>query len=63
MARCEGQGMADDVRALRTPSTAPSISRGQHRKTLDFGASSTSGPDRAVDMRESLMVEDAVTAS
>jgi len=41
--------MADDVRALRTPSTAPSISRGQHRKTLDFGASSTSGPDRAVD--------------
>jgi len=55
--------MADDVRALRTPSTAPSISRGQHRKTLDFGASSTSGPDRAVDMRESLMVEDAVTAS
>jgi len=49
LARCEGQGVADDVRALRTPSTAPSISRGQHGKTLDFGLPSTSGPDCAVD--------------
>jgi len=62
-ARCEGRRVADDMAALRAPSTAPWISRGQHRKTLDLRPWSTSGPVRVVDDAFAAMVERAVTAS